>query len=145
MESSLPVGEELRVFRAEGAREQAMKRKKSFVFHALRKPLFARVLGLPQQPYRTGGLGRAVERRSLHTCHHGCWWVFLGVSFVPVCFRCIFLQPSGHSDTHFCDISGHSVRRMWTGRGPGQRQLIFHSLLIFKYKNHTFQSNNKDR
>lgn len=82
---------------------------------------------------------------------HGCWWVFLGVSFVPVCLRCIFLQPSGHSDTHFCDISGHSARRMWTGTGPGQRQLIFHKLmllhylLIFKYKNHIFQSNNKDR
>ena len=94
MESSLPVGEELRVFRAEGAREQAMKRKKSFVFHALRKPLFARVLGLPQQPYRTGGLGRAVERRSLHTCHARLlvgfsWGLFCSCLF-QVCFSTAF-------------------------------------------------------
>ena len=49
-------------------------------------PLFAIVLCLPQQPYRMGGLGRAVEQRSLYTCHA---WLLVGFSWGLFC-SCLF-------------------------------------------------------
>lgn len=126
---SLPTGEELGVFREEGALE-VMKHSKSFVLYTLRKPFFVHVLLWPQQHYRMGGWGKAVEWGRVSTpAMYGCWCVFLWASFVPVCFIYTFLPPSENSDTHFRGTSGHSARSVWGGRAPGQRWSIFQRLM----------------